>query len=237
MLGIIFEPTCSGCYKPIEYKNNGILCPDCYEKLESLQIDEPTCIGCATPLHPSVKTKRCVACLIKPYIFKEATSYYSYDGVVQILINQWKNLPKEGMSTFFERLFIDSILKRPPKIRLKSLVVPIPSHPKRFKERHFDPAWKLSKAASKALDTRLIPALLRIKHTNHQTGLTLSQRARNISGAFSISPKWEHHISGKFVHIVDDVFTTGATLNEATKTLLRANPTLISVITLTRTIR
>jgi ComF family protein len=96
--------------------------------------------------------------------------------------------------------------------------VPVPLHPRRLRERGFDPVYALARTAARALGLRVVPdALRRVRATPSQTGLDRLARRRNVAGAFTVRAGSLPH--GASVLLVDDVVTTGATLGEAARTL------------------
>ncbi|ESP62901.1 Competence protein F, phosphoribosyltransferase domain, protein YhgH [Smithella sp. ME-1] len=114
-----------------------------------------------------------------------------------------------------------------------SLIIPVPLHIKRLRERGFNQSLILARAIGKK---RQIPVnfslLKRRKFTTTQTGSNRNERKQNIKGAFEVSDK--NKIKGENVILIDDVYTTGATVNECAKTLIEAGVRKISALTLAR---
>jgi ComF family protein len=114
------------------------------------------------------------------------------------------------------------------------LTVPVPLHRRRLRERGFNQSLLLARALSSHLGSHLdYLSFIRTKHTRAQTGLGKEERKRNVKDAFSvIAPD---AITGKKITLVDDVFTTGYTLNECAKTLKKSGAVAVICLTLART--
>jgi len=115
------------------------------------------------------------------------------------------------------------------------IILPVPLHPKRLRERHFNQSALIARACFPGKRQKIAPdVLVRHRATPPQTGLRGSERRKNLSGAFSLNtPK---QIQGKGILLIDDVFTTGSTVNECAKVLRRAGAKRIEVFTLARAI-
>ena len=124
----------------------------------------------------------------------------------------------------------------PPIVRLSSLVVlPVPLHPKRLRERDFNQSLILAKEISKAVGIPLIiDNLQRIRWTRPQIELKGEERLINVKGAFAL--KNHKAIEGKSILLIDDVYTTGATVRECSKILKKAGVEKVYVLTLARVI-
>lgn len=115
-------------------------------------------------------------------------------------------------------------------------LVPVPLHRKRLQHRHFNQAGEIARVIGQHTGLPLLHALRRIRTTGHQTALTRSQRLENLRGAFSITPQGSQWISGKPTGaiLVDDVLTTGSTVNECAKVLRKAGFQTVAVVTVMR---
>ena len=120
----------------------------------------------------------------------------------------------------------------------RRLPTPVPLHYVRFVTRRYNQSALLAHALAKHTNLPVLPdALTRTRHTKPQTGLTRKQRENNVKGAFAANPKHTHHIKGKHILLIDDVFTTGSTLHACTKALLKAGAMQVNVLTLARTVK
>jgi ComF family protein len=115
------------------------------------------------------------------------------------------------------------------------LTVPVPLHIRRLRERGFNQSLLLAKVVATDLGTQLdYLSLVRIRHTRAQTGLRKEERRKNVKDAFSVI--YPEIIKGKKILLVDDVFTTGYTLNECARTLKKSGAMVVICLTLARTL-
>ena len=118
------------------------------------------------------------------------------------------------------------------------LMAPVPLHWSRFLSRKFNQSAELARNLGKQTAVPYVPDLLvRKKRTPSQTGLNARQRARNVRGAFMVKPENVAILTGKRVLLIDDVMTTGATLNACAGILLWAGASAVDVLTIARVVR
>lgn len=110
--------------------------------------------------------------------------------------------------------------------------IPVPLHHVRFREREFNQAEELTRLLSKQSGIPMWNALKRIRYTTTQTKLDRSERMENLRGAFRV--RHTHRVKGRHPILVDDVFTTGSTVEECSRVLLRAGAASVRVITVAR---
>lgn len=111
-------------------------------------------------------------------------------------------------------------------------IVPVPLHARRLLSRRFNQSAELARALSKlAGKPFLASALIRIKPTRRQVGLSSRRRAANVRGAFAVRAECRDQVAGRHVLLIDDVYTTGATVSAASRALLRAGAAKVSVLT------
>jgi ComF family protein len=115
------------------------------------------------------------------------------------------------------------------------LIVPVPLHPKRLRWRGFNQSLLLARQVSRLYEVPIDPFVLcRDRETAPQTQLTEDERRRNVRGAFAIRPV--KSLKGKSLLLVDDVYTSGATVNECSRVLVRGGAKEVYVLTLARTV-
>ncbi len=115
------------------------------------------------------------------------------------------------------------------------LIIPVPLHPKRLRWRGFNQSGLLARQISRTYGVAMDPfVLLRKKETLPQTQLSEEERRKNVRGAFALNPA--RSVDGESVLLVDDVYTSGATVNECSGALLRAGAEEVTVLTLARAV-
>lgn len=227
VLDVVFPERCVACDVVLSVPG-GFFCEECGHEVE--EIPMPACVWCCEPgLHDG---GICMRCTRWPPKFRFASAPYEHAGAVARAIQRFKYeghpelaRPLASMLVLSSKLF----LKQAPE-----LLVPIPLHAARYRERGYDQTALLAVAVAKVAGLKLNDeALTRVKATTRQVGQSDEEREANVAGAFEASPS----VKGARLLLVDDVLTTGATANEAARTLLDAGAEEVQVITLARAIR
>lgn len=193
---LFFPKECLSCNSLGEF-----ICPECLKKI---------------PIRPSQPPEKI---RYQDYLDQvHIASFYNYN-VLARLIDLYKFHYQQHLGNILATLAVTYIKKNKLTKSLQNFViVPIPLHHRRYLERGFNQSEILATEISVWLQTKLITnALIRHRYNKHQTKLNMHQRQKNISGVFSIANK--ERIIGKKILLVDDVVTTGASLNEAAKVL------------------
>lgn len=222
-------PVCAECLAGVHPISGG-LCSVCGERilsphaLGSLEQGEPRC-GLCRRVEPS---------------FVRAVAYGSYDGGLRELIHLLKYAGVRPAANVLGRMLGEAIAEIEPQFAGEPIaVVPVPLFRGKLRQREFNQAEMIARAALKSLRTdRLLlhPRLLeRKRETPSQTGLTRHQRRENVRGAFAVAQS--ETVQGREVLVVDDVFTTGATVSECARVLRRAGATKVWVATVARTLK
>ncbi|MFQ3577686.1 MAG: ComF family protein [Verrucomicrobiia bacterium] len=156
-------------------------------------------------------------------------------GVARNLVHKLKYNTQRSAATPLA-YFMSEALNDEPWARLVTpLLVPVPLHKRRLRERGFNQSTLLAESLSKARGWPVVELLVRTRATPTQTALDRSQRTRNLSGAFEVNPKHSPAIfAGRSVLLVDDVVTTGATVHECASVLLKAGAGDVYVVAATR---
>lgn len=207
---MLFPKRCVGCRKNGEY-----ICTDCFATI-SFDI-EKICTVCNKS---SLDGKTHPVCVGK-YTLDGTLSSVAYKGIIRKLLYQLKYQPyltdliPDLAELMYEALIQNEIFVH--LIKEKPILIPIPLSPKRLKKRGYNQAELLTKQLGKRFDLKVFNILKRVKDTKPQYGLKREERLVNIKDAFDISSKISQ--MGKIAIIVDDVLTTGSTLNEAAKIL------------------
>lgn len=198
-----------------------LLCAACAAELPVLAEHCPQCAL------PSPAGAVCGSCLDRPPHYDRTLALWRYEFPCDRLVQALKYRARLALSGFFAR----SLASRPlPEV---DLIVPMPLHPKRLAERGFNQALEIARGLARRLGRPIEPrGALRVKDTPPQTRLPYEERAKNVRGAFLC----KLDLSGASVAVVDDVMTTGATLNELARALKRAGATRVENFVIARTV-
>ena len=174
--------------------------------------------------------------------FSGAYSYGSYDGVLRGLIHLLKYQQIKPAANPLGRLLAEGIMGCKAQMPSRVLVIPVPLFSEKQRQRGFNQADLLSRAALKHLNSWKPSGfelhtrnLRRLRSTVSQTGLTSHQRRKNVRGAFALSKP--HLVQRRSVLLIDDVYTTGTTLNECARVLRSAGAEGVWVATVARVLR
>ena len=228
---VIFPPQCLGCAEILHPFTGQIFCPVCNDKIKL--ITGSICRVCGTTFPDSpAQSHLCGDCLESKTYFSCARAVFCYDAFILKAIHQFKygrNISVgETLASFMAGFSFPDI-----DFTDYSLIIPVPLHINRLRERGFNQSLILARALEKR---RQIPvdfsALKRHRFTVTQAGSNRNERKQNIKGSFEVTDSKK--IAGKNIILVDDVYTTGATINECAKTLIRARAKKVAVFTLAR---
>jgi competence protein ComFC len=215
----LYPPTCGGCGR----KGNR-WCLECQNGADRL--GSQVCPVCGTPIH-SIRV--CAACQGKNYLLKALRSWAFFSGPVREALHRLKYKRDMGLGEALAQPLIGLYNSLDWKAEL---ILPVPLSQDRLKERGYNQAWFLAQPIALACGVRYSAhGLKKVKNTLSQVGLSSKQRRENVAGAF-----WADQscIKGKRVVIVDDVMTTGATLQACAQAVLDAGASDVWGLTLAR---
>ncbi len=230
LLDLFLPSLCALCN---EKEVEEVFCAKCSVDFETERLTGARCPICSEPfMSQEAVDHTCVVCLKSPPPFIEAISLYYYSGAVLNALHGLKYRGDISMAGPLGKIIRKGLAKRGLR---PDIIIPVPLHIKRLKERGFNQSLLIAKEAAKALRIPLdYRGLKRVRDTGAQVGLGRTGRAENIKGAFkTVRPK---EYDGKTVLLIDDVYTTGATARECA-TVLKNSGASISVITLARAAR
>lgn len=231
VVDVVLPPTCLACRTPIA--EPGGLCPKCW--VGAGFIERPYCERLGTPF-PADHGGALIspAALAEPPAYGRARAVARYSDVVRDLVQ----LMKYGDRMDLVRS-LGHWMKRAGSELLSDadILVPVPLHWGRLWRRRFNQSSALAHAISKLSKVPVADHLLvRSRATAPQFGLPRSQRAENVQGAFAVPKPPRIEVKGKKLVLVDDVLTTGATVDACTKALLRAGAGRVDVLVLARVV-
>lgn len=234
IVNLILPVECAGCGTLLSDDPVPFFCRICWADLRPLK--GPACPRCGRPFaSPTALTYTsehlCSACRIKRPAYTKAWSLYAYAPPLDEAIRLFKHRRKVVLADVLGSLMQASV-QCPDGI---DLVMPVPLHPDRLKNREFNQSLLLADRLNRKLGAALsYDNLVRLRATQAQTELSRKARLNNLRRAFGVLRP--ERVAGKRVLVVDDVFTTGTTVNECAKVLRKAGAADVYVATLARTL-
>jgi ComF family protein len=220
LLDAILPPLCLGCNEIIA--SSGALCAECWPRFSF--IAAPHCDRCGVPFADDLGSgAHCTECLTRPPRFRRARAVLIYDDKSRRVV-----LPlKHGDRTDMARACGAWMARAGAEL-----------HWRRLFTRRYNQAALLGRMVARNADAVLAPDLLRrARWTGSQAGLKAKERRRNVRQAFEVPPRWQAKLQGRTVLLVDDVLTTGATVDACTRALIQAGAAHVDVLTLARVVR
>jgi len=223
---MIYPPTCAGCN--CMTGREAALCADCWRDVAF--IDRPFCEVLGIPFARDngdgfVSAKA----IAEPPPFDRLRSVASHDGTARKLVHRLKYQDRidlaHVMATWMLRASDGTVADC-------DCIIPVPLHRGRFLRRRFNQSAELARHLAKLSGKPMLAGtLLRVKPTERQVGLSANARRDNVRGAFSLAAGSETDVHGKRVVLVDDVYTTGATVGAASRVLRKAGAADVTVLT------
>ena len=225
---LLYPPRCLLCASPGQADRD--LCGHCHQ---SLPFNQTACVSCALPLPPNTSEGAvCGRCQKKTPLYDHAFSVFSYEQPMIWLIQQLKFNEKLAHVRLLGELLAESdCVKRIGVDGDDICLLPVPLYKKRLSQRGFNQSIELARALSKKTGWPMeLKSVQRIRDTSAQTGLDAKARRKNIRGAFEVVDALPY----KQVVIIDDVVTTGSTVNELSRVLKKSGVERITVLSLAR---
>lgn len=224
VIDFILPPVCNGCETA-----GSLICATCKEKLIWLQ--EPLCDICG---QPGFRAGVCRRCTKVPPTIDHIRAAVLYTEPMTRIMHQFKYYDQFGLAQTMANM-MRGAARVLYELQQPDLLIPIPLHVAREAERGYNQAYLLAAELSKILKTPVVKdGLSRTRQTEVQAQLTRRERVENMSGAFEIGP---HDLTGRHVMLIDDVCTTGATLNAAAVCLKEAGVTHVAGLCVARALK
>jgi competence protein ComFC len=231
LVELFFPRQCAGCQKSWLHIRQGFWCEACQEELP--WIAPPICPRCGRPFpkSPSSPDHLCGDCLQSAFLFDSARSATQHSGVVRKRIHQLKFGGRLFWAPPLAELLVD--LFRREESAPVDIIFPVPLHVRRLRQRGFNQAGLLAKAFGRRLGLPVLyDVLVRKCWTEPQTRLNREERLKNVRDAFQVLDIGK--VKDLSVLIIDDVYTTGTTLNECAKTLKSVGASAVHALTVCR---
>jgi competence protein ComFC len=228
-VSLLYPATCTTCGKSV--RAGEYLCDACEAKI--VRIVPPFCETCSEPFEGSMTSAfTCANCAHRTIYFDAAVAAYRGRDIVREIIHEFKyarQIHLRHLVAHWLRAALDDERLRDISF---DLIVPVPLHPARQRERGFNQAGLLAESLSAETSMPSTPVLERIRYTTTQTALDRSERMENLHNAFRLRKNAD--VRGLRVLLIDDVLTTGSTLSECARVLKRAGAISVHAATAAR---
>ena len=221
----LLPQVCAHCREDLPTDWDDPLCGTCRKDLAPAQ--PPFCLRCADPVRDGGTL--CRACSGRPFACRLVRAAFLYRGPAPALVHAFKYRGRRAAARAAGR-WMACLLPRFPELSGHDTLAPVPLHPRRLRERGYNQAGLLAAEVARALGLPVLDLLQRAKATRPQWDLDRRSRARNLAGAFVAAPQ----ARGKSVLLIDDVCTSGASLEECGRALLRAGAARVTAYVLAR---
>ena len=220
-INIVFPKYCLNCHSRLR-KTEIVLCTNCADSLKF--IEQKVCPKCGSFLFEKT-SHNC------DFAFDAARSVFQFDETLRNLIHHFKYEEMKKLGEFLGKYAADFLEKE--HFAAADIIAPVPLHKVKKRARGFNQSEILTRHIAKIIDCEHIPELIqRKKFTQTQTKLSRQQREKNVKDAFNVNAKYE--VTNRKILLVDDVFTTGSTVNSISKVLKEAGASKIFVLTIAR---
>ena len=226
---LLYPAHCANCSTPIE--SPAFLCEECLESAR--RIKPPFCETCSQPFDGAITGPfTCANCAERHFHFDCAVSTFQSRGLVRELIHRFKYQQEYRLRHPLADWLAESLLD--PRIQKHpfDFYVPVPLHPTRRREREFNQASVLTNLLAKRTGKPALDCLNRIRYTPTQTRFDRNERMENLRNAFKLGKNRD--VQKTHILLIDDVLTTGSTVNECSRVLKEAGAASIRVMTVAR---
>lgn len=220
--------SCLACGREIPDGTKYMLCSDCLNGLD--KIDGKLCLKCGEEI-VGENVRVCDYCKDREYKFNSNHSCFYYNGVSASII---KNL-KYNRRKYYAKPIAEIMAERSEFFENVDVITFVPINKKRRRERGFNQSEEIAKHLSKIFNIPLVEVLKKEKDGKHQASLNQKDRLKNLRNTFKIIPEKASEVRNKRVLIVDDVFTTGATLSECARVIRVCRPLSVNTVTFAKT--
>ncbi len=234
LLDLLLPVACAWCRAPLRASPAPCFCEACWSDLPAMT--GPVCPGCGRPFgSPEALSAspehECGSCRQDPPRFDQALAAGAFEGPLREAVHLFKYRPMRALG----RPLAGWMADRVRLVHALDAVVPVPLHRSRLRQRGFNQAVLLGQVVADRFGLpHSFDNLARVRPTRPQVELTGKERTENVRDAFAVSRPAE--LEGKRLLLLDDVFTTGATLNECSRVLKLAGARSVIAFTLARTV-
>jgi len=233
LLTLAYPQPCAICFRSVEQRRFGVACEACWQETRIFTDEETLCWKCGVPalaeIAPEFRDQvTCMRC--DSQSFTAARAVGLYEGALREALLMLKRQPH--VSAHVEDLLVAAVMRAP--LNSSTRIIPVPLHPKRLRNRGFNQAAVLAEALSKGLRLPLDEgSLVRVTATEkYRAGLDTKGRRDTVAGAFEV--RHPRLVVDENILLVDDVFTTGATVSACAEPLIGAGARNVYVLTVGR---
>lgn len=240
LLDAVFPPRCAGAQNGCEMWSRDLFCGSCAQTLQPLE--PPFCTVCGAPFDPMSRAADvCARCRDNRYHaappFAAVRSLYVFEGAIRQAVHRLKYDGKTALSAPLAALMNEFLRQSSTRFlddNALTHIVAVPLHSRRQRSRGYNQSELLADQLGRLTNVPFSPILLRTRHTTPQVELAIRERAANVRDAFALKPKSD--IEDATILLIDDVYTTGATLRECARVLKNSGATQVYGLTLARAI-
>src|SRR5215217_4371552 len=228
-VSLLYPPVCTICGSTV--RAGDYLCNDCEAK--TIRIVPPFCQKCSEAFEGSISHAfTCANCAHRTMHFDAAVAAYRGRGVVRQIIHEFKYARQIHLQHLVARWLCAALDDERLRGRKFDVIVPVPLHASRQRERGFNQAKLIAQLLGAHTSIPVKPLLVRVRYTTTQTALDRAERMENLHNAFRLRKNAD--VRGLRVLLIDDVLTTGSTLNECARVLKRAGAISVHAATAAR---
>jgi ComF family protein len=232
-LALVYPEECAVCSLSVESRHDGVACGACWNATHLFREEDTLCWKCGLFTEAAIRkdkreTVRCGQCDTDAFTAARACGFY--EGALRASILDLKRRPRVAQR--LARLMFDTLQRRP--LDMADLIIPVPLHPTRERERGFNQAALLARELARLSQLPLDEhSVIRLLHTErHRAGMDSKARRKSVNGAFAV--RHVDAIAGRRVLLIDDVFTTGATVSTCAAVLKGTGAQEVFVLTIAR---
>lgn len=223
LLDLLFPTPCLLCGR-----GNRSLCATCLDSLP--YIEPPICARCGKPA--LVKVDSCSFCLNRHLEYSRCRSLFVFENTARDVIHALKYANTRTLACLLAAVAVAHV---EPELLAAGSLTFVPLHPRKYAERGYNQSQLIAAALSKQTGVPVLPLLRQVRRTADQSELSAEERRRNVREAFELRPSMHQHCASiSRVLLIDDVFTTGATVAECARALKAGGVADVRVLTLAR---
>lgn len=229
-VSLIFPDQCALCPEIVDHA--GGLCARCWGKMRFLNGFGCDLCGCSLPGGEGEATALCDDCLSTSRPWHKGRAAFAYEDAGRRFVLALKHGDRTDLAKPAARWMVQAGHEC---LKPETLLVPVPIHWSRLLRRRYNQAAELARAIGKISSNRVMEdALIRVRATPRQDGLTVEERYENLIGAFEVNSKRRSALRDRHICLIDDVMTSGATLSTAARTALASGVGKLSILVLAR---